>query len=353
MHHKYLAQLDKDWLRDSISGKEIHLKNVNGAIGSEVISDLFVLFSGGLTVAFSIASQSLVPLAVNPLPMVQLALAYKTIASLMKQRAKIMNDLHVLNAILEIDKETPENITAMVHDYIEIHGDPDNDSHPSHLEVKTLSPEALRTIQRNFRQKSKKTSLARKAITSVSFLKNEFTNAASMVGRTILTPVSLGKSVFSSIKNIKDIYKNWDEIKESRSGDTLRETYNTMLRRAHNNSDQNDMPKEVGSFFSNERKNQLYYLHQQQASLRTVSQLRVDTAKGFGACVGIIGIALWSAATSTTAGALIGSLYTIVASLPSLKVLGDELNDLTKTSNKYSPRVDKAAAEFLMGIPAR
>ena len=71
MHHSYLAQLDKNWLKESISAKQDSLNDVNGALTSEVISDLFVLGSGSLTAAFAVASRSLVPLALNPLPVNQ------------------------------------------------------------------------------------------------------------------------------------------------------------------------------------------------------------------------------------------------------------------------------------------
>lgn len=354
MHYKYLAQLDKDWLRDSISDKEKHLSDVNGALTSEAISDLFVFVNGGITASFAVASRSLIPLAANPLPMIQLALAYKTIKSLIDQQRKIQNDLHVMNAILQIDEETPENITAMVRGYIEIHGNPDSDGPPSHLDIKTLSPDALRAIQKNFRHKHKKTSLPEKIKFSAGFLQNEFANAATMVGKTLAHPVELGKSVYASAKNIKPIYDHWQEIKETRNSKTLRETYNMMLRRARREDGmKKELPKELGTFFSSERRNQLYYLHQQQASLRTVSRMRVETATGFCACAGIIGISLYSAARASNTVNLLGSIYTVAASLPSLRVLGDELNSLTKTAQKYGPRVNRAAADFMMGMPGR
>lgn len=330
------------------------MNDVNGALTSEVISDLFVLGSGGLTAAFAIASRSLVPIALNPLPMIQLGLAYKTIKSLMNQRRKIENDLHVLNAILQMDEETPENVTAMVRDYLEIHGDPETEGRPSHMEVKTLSPLALSTIQKNFRQKKTKMSVPEKIAAGTGFLTREFGHAVSMVGKTLASPIELGKSIGTSYKNIKRIYDRWDLISESMNSMTLRETYNMMIRRARREEDmKSSLPKELDAYFPSDRKRQLYYLHQQQASLRTVSRMRVETATGYGACMGIIGLALWTAVKSDTTFGLIGSIYTIAASLPSLKVLGKELDSLTKTVEKYSPRVDRAAAEFLMGMPGR
>ena len=352
MHHSYLAQLDKNWLKESISAKQDSLNDVNGALTSEVISDLFVLGSGSLTAAFAVASQSLVPLALNPLPVIQLGLAYKTIKSLMNQRSKIQNDLHVLNAILHMDEETPENITSMVRGYLEIHGDPETEGRPTHMEVKELSPAALSTIQKNFRQKKSKTTPGEKVAHAAGFLKSEFTHAVSMVGKTLASPVELGKSIGTSYKNIKRIYDRWELIEESMNSKTLRETYNMMIRRARREEEmKSTLPKELDAYFNDERKKQLYYLHQQQAALRTVSRSRVDTAIGYGACTGIITIALWTAVSSNSLIGLAGSLYTIAASLPSLKVLGKELDNLTKTVEKYSPRVDRAAAEFLMGMP--
>lgn len=111
--HDIWAEIDKNWLRQLIKDKETHLKNINGALVSEVISDAVVL-GGGLSIAFnSITSFSLLPVVFNSLTMVQLGLAYKTIDSLYAQRIKVGNDIHVLNAILNLDETAPDNITSM------------------------------------------------------------------------------------------------------------------------------------------------------------------------------------------------------------------------------------------------
>ena len=355
MDYNKLAQLDKDWLRDAIADKQTHLDDVSGALASEVISDLFVLGNGGLTVAFAVATRSLVPVAANPLPMVQIVLAYLTIKALVDQRRKIQNDLHVLNAILQIDEETPENITAMVHDYIEIHTNPDNEGHPSHLDVKSLSPEALRVIQKNFRMRGDKRSLLQKTLGSGVFLAQEFKNAARMMGATIARPLELGKAILVSAQNIKKLYREWDDVDDSRHSETLRDVYKRTLRiaRRADEVDVAKMPPKLDDFFNNKRKQQLYYLHQQQASLRTVSRMRVETAVGLCACSGIIGIALVSTFTAASVAMAIGGVYTVVASLPSIKILGGELQDLTRTSEKHAPKINKAAADFMMGMPGR
>ncbi len=351
MTYTTLSDLDKKWLGNVIAEREANLKDVSGALASEVISDFFVLLNGTMIAGSAVTTLSLVPLALTPLPMVQLSLAYVAIKSLMDQRQKLQDDVQVLNAILQVDEETPENITAMVSQYIEIHANPDNESRPSRIEIKRLSRDALMKIQKNFRTKKQKLTFTEKVLTSANFLKEEFANAATMVGKTVINPLDLGRSVITSTRNIRAIYNKWDINKETRNSKTLRETYNYMIRRALREDENNKMPRKVEDYFTERRRDQLFYLHQQQASLRTASRLRLETAAGVIACSGIILIALYETAMSTTTFAMIGGIYTIIASLPSLKVLGRELDSLTKTVDKYSPNVNRAAAEFMMDMP--
>ncbi|PCI01316.1 MAG: hypothetical protein COB76_01615 [Alphaproteobacteria bacterium] len=349
-HRQYFAEMDKQWLSDVITGKENAVKDVNGALASEVISDLFVLGSGALTMSFAIASASLVPLALAPMPLIQLALAYKTIKSLYDQKTKLDNDLHVLQAISHIDEETPENITEMLRDYISIHAEPDQDQSSHRLEVKKLSPDALIVVQKNFRKKKEAKTFKEKAGSASKFLKQEFSNAARMVVKTVANPVSLFRSMHDSSRNVARIYVDWNDVSKNIKADTLRETYKRTLSQAHKDRTYDSIPQKMGGLFENERKNQLYYLHQQQASLRTVSKMRVETLGGFLACSGIVALAVLGALTAQNTLAVAGNVYTAVASLPSLKVLADEMDSLSKTSQKHSPKVNRAAAEFLVGM---
>ena len=349
-----LAKLDKDWLRGIISSQKRNQDEVSGALASEALSDSLVVVNGTLTTAFAAGSLSLVPLAQDPVTMIQLGLAYLAIRSLYDQRNKVGNDIHVLEAILEVDEATPGNMTAMLHDYIEIHAAPDENSHPSQLEIRKIDRRALATIIKNFKRREGHTTVGQKISGSAGFLKKEFKNATVMMGQTIMRPKELYSAFRVAAGNLKLLHERRAIIIENSQSETLLELYRRLLKRAKREDErvagEYKFPERVRNLFPEERMDQLRYLHQQQASLRTVSRLRIETAQGFMASAGIIGLAIMQTATASTAYGVIAGLYTVVASLPSLKILSRELDNLTQTNLQYGPKVDRAAANFIAGI---
>ncbi len=351
MAYSFFAELDKQWLRDIIADKEKESRQVNGALVSEALSDAFVLASGVAVGAQSIWQQDLNLFSYKSLIAIQLGCAYLALKSLYDQKTKIDNDLHVLKAILELDENTPENITAMLKDYIAIHADPDQPERPG-LEVKRLSSEALATIQRNFRQKRSKETVWQKAGYTASFLRYEFTNAVCMMGETVRRPREFFNAASSGSKAIKRLWDHWDEVRVNRDAQTTRESLLYNMRRAERDSTR-ESPRSLRDMLGEDMANRVNYLHQQQASLRTVTRLRIETARGVAACAAIIGIAGWQMATAGGLGVAGMALYTIVASLPSLKVLAKELDDLTRTTDIYGPKVTTASNDFTISMAQR
>lgn len=346
---KFLT-LDQKWLQEIIADKERHVAGVNGALMSEVMSDLFVLGSSAMALTFAFTNKSMGPVIEEWQSVVQLGCAVTAIKALINQRTKMQNDLHVLKAILEMDEETPENITEMLHDYIEIHADPEAADKPHSIEIKKLNYNALSTIRKNFRTHDVSLSLVQKAFFTGQFLKSEIGNAFGMMFKTAIAPVEMVKSIFTTTLEVGSVLKNRQQIKKRSNDITLYEKFSEMHEEAQQGY-ADEVDADFDKFFAADRKKQLLYLHQQEVSLRTVSRLRLETTLGIAACTAIIGFAASSLATTASLGVMAGGIYTILASLPSLKVLGQELASLNKISDRTYPKVKRAAADYLLAMP--
>jgi hypothetical protein len=403
----FLAELDKRWLREEVIGdKRKHQRDLNGTMVAEVSSDVFVLKDGiqAMAVGVGEGSWNVLNFTGFTLPVAALAAAGIIIRSIGKQINKVGNDLNVLEAILQMDEKTPQNMTAEVLPYIRLLQEPGTADRPAitGVEVKEPSATALRVIQQNFKRKKEPRSLARLAWDGVAFIGAQSGNALRVMYVTAKDVGGLKNTALGAYQDVSKVMHDWKKIRANCHEPTVWEIHRRKLERAYEDAPEGERHVRIQDRFNKEQRARMRLLHHEEAALRDISRARITTTVGLGAVTTILGttgmLAVfnafnqdWSSVADNAQsmardagriftapamedvpkrladfgnsllatggsfkfGALAENAYTIIASLPSFVQFSKELRTLTATDENYLTIVKEESRKYYGNVAQR